>query len=183
MAWDPIRQEARWSGEVGRPAMSGILSTAGGLVFQGGKGARLHAYDAETGAELWSYSVETGAMAPPITYRIDGESFVAIAAGFGGGFAAEGGVIAHGWKTPQNPRVLVFKLSATEPLPQFRPREQRPLLEPAPATASAEVVARGKVADQRECAQGRPCDLAGDRVGRRPRGCRHSEFRGVRKRR
>ncbi|HEB91064.1 MAG TPA: hypothetical protein ENI85_15930 [Deltaproteobacteria bacterium] len=90
-------------------------------------------------------------MAPPISFSLDGKQYIAQAVGFGGGFAAEGGVVAHGWKVPNIPRVLVFALGANQELP---PREvqTRPLPKPAPATASAETIARGKDVYQRHCA-------------------------------
>jgi quinohemoprotein ethanol dehydrogenase len=39
------------------------------------------ALDARTGEELWSFQTGFGADAPPITYEVDGEQFVAIATG------------------------------------------------------------------------------------------------------
>jgi len=150
VAWDPVRQEARWLGVAGRPMMGGTLATAGGIVFQPGKGGRLYAYDGASGEELWSHETQTGAMAAPITYAIGGEQYIAIAVGFGGGFAAEGGVVAHGWKIPNISRVLVFKLGGEVELPPVEDRT-RPMPKPAPVTASAEVVAHGKVVYQRQC--------------------------------
>ena len=151
VAWDPVAREARWNGPVGRPAGGGTLTTAGGLVFQGAEDGAIHAYDAATGEDLWSFPTQTGAMAPPITYRIGGRQYVAAAVGFGGGFAAEGGVVAYGWQIPSIPRVLVFALGGDGELPAVE-RVERPLPKPAPVTASAEVVARGQVAYQRQCA-------------------------------
>jgi PQQ-dependent dehydrogenase (methanol/ethanol family) len=151
VAWDPVAQKARWKGKIGRPTGGGTLSTAGGLVFQGGQDGHIHAYDAATGEDLWSHDTQTGAMAPPITFALGGKQFITAAVGFGGGFAAEGGVVAHGWKIPNVPRVLVFALGGNKQLPPSEVTE-RPLPKPAPVTATAEVVARGKVVYQRQCA-------------------------------
>lgn len=150
VAWDPVKQEARWTGKAGRPAMGGTLTTKGGLVFQGSDDGHLHAYDAASGAELWSQDTQTGVMAAPITYAIEGEQYVAVAVGFGGGFAAEGGVVAHGWKIPNIPRVLVYKLGASLTLPAVTDVVM-PMPKPAPVSASDEVVSRGRVVYQRHC--------------------------------
>jgi alcohol dehydrogenase (cytochrome c) len=59
---------------------AGLLSTRGGVVF-GGDQTRFFALDAQSGKVLWS--VETGGtlMAAPVTYEVDGEQFVTVAAG------------------------------------------------------------------------------------------------------
>ncbi len=151
LAWDPVSQQARWSTPPARPTAGGTLSTASGLVFQGAHNGHLTAYDAGDGTRLWSSDTQTGAMAPPITYAVAGEQYVAIAVGFGGGFAAQGGVIAHGWKIPNVSRVLVYKLGGTEQLP---PRPETTARMPAPAaeaTADAMVLAHGQQVYQRHC--------------------------------
>lgn len=58
----------------------GLMSTQGGLVF-GSDETRFFALDSQSGKRLWS--VETGGtiMAAPVTYEVDGEQFVTIAAG------------------------------------------------------------------------------------------------------
>jgi outer membrane protein assembly factor BamB len=65
--------------------MGGLLSTAGGIVF-GGDDEVFFALDAETGMELWRFN--TGAVtarepisAAPVTYKVEGRQYVAIAAG------------------------------------------------------------------------------------------------------
>src|SRR5438093_2426948 len=59
----------------------GSMVTAGGLVFRGASDGNLLALDARTGEELWSFQTGFGADAPPMTYEIDGEQYVAIATG------------------------------------------------------------------------------------------------------
>jgi quinohemoprotein ethanol dehydrogenase len=59
----------------------GSTTTAGGLVFRGGSDGHFLALDARTGEELWRFQTGFGADAPPITYEVDGEQFVAIATG------------------------------------------------------------------------------------------------------
>lgn len=151
IGWDPVRQEARWSQSSGRPNTGGTLSTAGGLVFHGGGAGDVIATDAATGEDLWSMDTQTGAWAPPITYALDGEQYIAFAVGFGGGLAAEGGAAAHGWKMRNLSRVLVYKLGGTHRLPPV-PEDTRQLPQPAAVTADAAVVQAGLVVYQRHCA-------------------------------
>jgi PQQ-dependent dehydrogenase (methanol/ethanol family) len=151
IAWDPVRAEIRWAQPLGRPNAGGALSTAGGLVFHGGMGTRVVATDAVTGEDLWSRDAQTGAWAPPITYALDGEQYVAFAVGFGGGFAAEAGPVAHSWGIRNKSRVLVYKLGGTHELPPL-PEDTREMPKPASVTADAAVVARGQVVYQRHCA-------------------------------
>jgi len=60
---------------------SGVLATAGGLLFHGGTDGLFRAFDSSTGQELWRFQTGFGADAPAATYQIDGEEYVAIAAG------------------------------------------------------------------------------------------------------
>lgn len=60
---------------------SGALATASGLVFHGQPDGNLQAYDARSGDLLWQWQTGAGADAPAITYEVDGEQYVAIAAG------------------------------------------------------------------------------------------------------
>jgi quinohemoprotein ethanol dehydrogenase len=149
LAWDPVKQEVRWKPPAGRPNGSGTLTTAGNLVFQAGQDQLFNAYDATTGERLWSADPQS-VVAAPITYRIDGEQYIAVAVGFGGGFAAEGGPVAHDWKVPRMSRVLVYKLGGSHKLPPV-PVDNRVMPKPAPVTADAAVVQRGEVVYQRQC--------------------------------
>ena len=47
-----------------------ILTTAGGLVFDGGTNDRMfRAFDAKTGEELWHFKTNSGVVAPPSPSR------------------------------------------------------------------------------------------------------------------
>ena len=71
IAWDPVARKEVWRVDSGFYSGSGLLSTAGGLVFQGDLAGRFNAYAADTGEPLWSHSVQGGIMASPITYYDD----------------------------------------------------------------------------------------------------------------
>jgi glucose dehydrogenase len=50
-------------------------------LFHGGSDGFFRAFDSKTGEELWRFQTGFGADAPAATYEIDGEQYVAIAAG------------------------------------------------------------------------------------------------------
>jgi quinohemoprotein ethanol dehydrogenase len=117
VAWDPVAQAPRWAVDHKGPWNGGVLSTAGGLVFQGSADAQFVAYDAETGAELWKQPTQTGVMAAPIAYEIDGEQYVAVAAGWGGAYGLLAGGLLPTGSEPRVGRVLVYKLGGAAVLP------------------------------------------------------------------
>jgi glucose dehydrogenase len=39
------------------------------------------AFDATTGKKLWSYHLGAGVNAPPVTYQVGGQQYIAVAAG------------------------------------------------------------------------------------------------------
>jgi plastocyanin len=59
----------------------GMLSTAGGLLFEGTENGVLTARSAATGKVLWSWQTGTGITAAPITYTANGQQYVAVLAG------------------------------------------------------------------------------------------------------
>jgi alcohol dehydrogenase (cytochrome c) len=63
------------------PPTSGLLATAGGLLFAGDREGYLMALDAESGKPLWKFQTGGVVIAPPISYLMDGKQYVAVAAG------------------------------------------------------------------------------------------------------
>jgi len=117
VAWDPVKQEARWTVPHKYFWNGGVLATAGDLVFQGDADGVLSAYNAHDGKVLWaSPSAGQGIVAAPMTYEIDGEQYVAVLVGAGGA----GPTSAH-FYLPQvrttNGRILVFKLGGKASAP------------------------------------------------------------------
>jgi len=153
VAWDPVAQEPRWTVEHPGPWNGGLLATGGGLVFQGTAGSEFNAYDASTGEELWSFGAQTGVVAPPITYTVDGEQYVAVLAGWGGAYAlsVDGELMARKAPVRNVSRLLVFKLGATGALPAMRELAALPLDPPA-SRASTETIALGERKYARYCA-------------------------------
>jgi quinohemoprotein ethanol dehydrogenase len=134
LAWDPVKQREVWRTPVLGRVGSGVLSTAGGLVFQGTPLGNFHAYRATDGERLWSFSAQVGVVAAPASYEIAGEQYVAVLAGYG--------VVAYG--TSNLSRLLVFKLGGSAELPPAPPPAPRPVLDPPSAIASETTVARGR---------------------------------------
>jgi PQQ-dependent dehydrogenase (methanol/ethanol family) len=69
--------------QVGAPEgnYSGVLSTAGGLVFYGETGGSFAAVDARSGQTLWHLDTGQEWRASPMTYLVNGRQHVAIASG------------------------------------------------------------------------------------------------------
>ncbi len=66
------------------PVLSGVLATAGYLVFTATPDGDVVAYDAENLKELWRFPTGSGLNAPVITYAVDGKQFIAVSVGLGG---------------------------------------------------------------------------------------------------
>ncbi len=60
---------------------SGVLATAGGLVFYGESSGGFAAVDANNGVTLWHFEAGSSWKASPMTYSVDGRQYVAIASG------------------------------------------------------------------------------------------------------
>jgi alcohol dehydrogenase (cytochrome c)/quinohemoprotein ethanol dehydrogenase len=118
LAWNPVTQEEIWRATQTTSENGGVLSTAGGLVFQGNSDGDLVAYDDATGERLWSSHVQTGILAPPVTYSINGEQHVVVTAGWGAVTALFLGPIVNPDGTKRNvSRILAFKLGGDAELP------------------------------------------------------------------
>jgi len=149
IAWDPVARKPRWRVEHAGPWNGGMLSTAGNLLFQGNARGELVAYRADTGERLWAFDAQTGIVAPPVTFRLNGSQYLAVAAGWGGALALVGGEALTAGPIPNRSRVLVFKLGGEAQLP---PADDKPLvIAPPELTASAEQVAQGESVYLRYC--------------------------------
>jgi len=119
IAWDPVFQKEVWRHQYPGPGNGGVLTTAGNLVFQGAAGGELHAFAADTGELLWSAPAGTGVIAPPISYELDGEQYIAWLVGWGGAFPLAAGEMSFlSGKVVNASRLLVFKLGGEKELPE-----------------------------------------------------------------
>jgi len=60
---------------------SGLMVTAGGLVFYGDGAGAFIAADAKTGQLLWNFNTNLSWKAGPMTYALDGNQYIGVAAG------------------------------------------------------------------------------------------------------
>lgn len=110
-AIDPVTQEIKWEYKNAAPLWSGVMTTAGGLVFFGTPEGHLKALDDETGEVLWQFQTGSGIVGQPVTWEMDGEQYVAVASGWGGAVPLWGGEVAKQVKyLNQGGSVWVFKL-------------------------------------------------------------------------
>jgi len=131
LAWDPVTQKPVWEVRHALPGDGGVLATAGNLVFQGTADGYLRAFTAENGTEVWKYPTQLGIVAPPVSYAIDGEQYIAVLTGRGGpvgmilGLQSPDGL-------PNATRVLVFKLGGNAQLPAMPALLPQAVLPPRP---------------------------------------------------
>lgn len=149
-AWDPVARKVLWSKEHITTSNGGLLATAGNLVFQGSGDGHFFALQADTSEVLWSKKIKTGIIAPPITYQVDGEQYVAVLAGWGGGAAItfDPNVPHHTYGN--NGRLLVFELGGENKVPI--PKKRHPeLAKPPILEFSEQQVIAGKKTYHRNC--------------------------------
>ena len=110
-AVDPVSGKIVWEVKNNAPLWGGIMTTKGGLVFYGTPEGYLKAVDAKTGKELWKFQTGTGVVAPPITWDMGGEQYIAVTTGWGGAVPLWGGDVAKKVNyLNQGGSVWVFKL-------------------------------------------------------------------------
>ena len=80
-ALEPATGAVKWQFKMTDVTDSGVLSTAGDVVFAGGREGFFYALDARTGAMLWKAQTGGQVSAGPTTYEVDGKQYVSIPAG------------------------------------------------------------------------------------------------------
>jgi alcohol dehydrogenase (cytochrome c) len=78
---DPLTGEVKKRVHAIYPNTSGVLTTAGGLVFTAYTDGTFAAYDDNTLDQVWKINLGTGFNAPPITFEAGGKQYVAILSG------------------------------------------------------------------------------------------------------
>jgi len=84
-AFDATSGDLVWMRSQSTPNTSGVLSTGGGLVFNGDAEGFFRAVDDESGETLWEYNVGSGVHSNPTTFMVGDTQYVAILVGPGGG--------------------------------------------------------------------------------------------------
>ncbi|HEX7079444.1 MAG TPA: PQQ-dependent dehydrogenase, methanol/ethanol family [Gammaproteobacteria bacterium] len=140
LAWDPVKQEARWTVPHSDASGGGTLTTAGNLVFQGTDTGRFVAYRADNGEKLWEVDLGHGIMAAPSTYMIDGKQYVSVLSGIGGASALYGRNPTGQYKATG--RLWTFTLDGEAELEPVRGIE-KPALTVIEHDSTPEQIARG----------------------------------------
>lgn len=86
-AIDLATRKTLWTERQRAPQTTGVLATAGGLVFAGALDRAFTAYDDATGKALWQTKLSDVPSSAPITYAVDGKQYVAMTVGHGSAHA------------------------------------------------------------------------------------------------
>ncbi len=92
-AVNPKTGKIEWEVKNEAPLWGGVLTTDD-LVFWGTPEGYLKAADAKTGKVVWQFQTGSGIVAPPITWKQDGEQYVSVVSGWGGAVPLWGGEVA-----------------------------------------------------------------------------------------
>ena len=90
------------------PAYSGVLGTAGGLLFMGDIMGKISAFDKDTMQELWSFETGTAFAGNPMTYSVNGKQYIALT--LGGRLGRDEGSHPEALTLGQNVILMVFGL-------------------------------------------------------------------------
>jgi alcohol dehydrogenase (cytochrome c) len=107
-------RKVTWTIRQRSPFVTGILATAGGLVFAGGLDRVFAAYDDANGDELWRVRLNDVPNAAPITFTAGGKQYVALTVGSGGPLTRSFAMLVPEVKNPQDfsAALYVFELPA-----------------------------------------------------------------------
>jgi len=81
-AIDPNTGEKKWDYRLAAPSTeAGVLTTAGNVLFSGGRNGDFYALDARDGKLLWETNLGPSVSAGPMTYMVNGKQYVSIQTG------------------------------------------------------------------------------------------------------
>jgi alcohol dehydrogenase (cytochrome c) len=106
------KRELVWTVRQRAPQTSGVLATAGGVVFAGSFDRYLRAYDDANGAILWEQRLNDVSSSSPMTFAIGDKQYVAIVTGQGGFHAASYAALVPELRSPpdRGAAIWVFEL-------------------------------------------------------------------------
>ncbi len=83
-AVDMTTRKTLWVRRTRAPLSSSLLTTDGGILFEGDKDRNFRAVDDRSGETLWQTRLSAAPNASPVTYSVNGRQYVAISTGGGG---------------------------------------------------------------------------------------------------
>jgi len=82
IAMDPTTGTRKWTFKLSANSTEGgVMTTAGNVLFAGGRDGQFVALDARDGTKLWETNLGPSVAAGPISYSIDGKQYISIQAG------------------------------------------------------------------------------------------------------
>jgi glucose dehydrogenase len=79
---DPTTSTRKWTFRLNAPSTEGgVMTTAGNVLFAGGRDGQFVALDARDGKKLWETNLGPSVAAGPITYSVGGKQYLSIQAG------------------------------------------------------------------------------------------------------
>ena len=84
-AYNVETMEEVWNFQQRASYLTGMLTTASGLLFAGDLDRKFRAHDVDTGDILWETRLGTSVQGFPLSYAVDGRQYVAVTTGLGGG--------------------------------------------------------------------------------------------------
>jgi alcohol dehydrogenase (cytochrome c) len=101
-----------WKARQRAPQSTGVLATAGGVVFAGALDRNFSAYDDADGQILWQARLSDVPSSAPISYAANGKQYVAVVVGFGGAQALTFPALVPEIKLPptRSSSIFVFEL-------------------------------------------------------------------------
>ncbi len=100
--------KVKWRYRDAKPMMSGVVTTAGGVLFTANMRGEALALDQATGKKLWSFRMGGAARGQPIVYEVDGKPYVAIPSG---GWSGLDGFAGAASMLPEGGQLFVFSLA------------------------------------------------------------------------
>ena len=88
-AFDVANQRLAWTSDQVTPPSTGLLATAGGLLFSGDIDPSLRALDDETGKLLWQAPLDDTPSSSLVTYSIKDRQYIAVVVGMTNNFARD----------------------------------------------------------------------------------------------
>ena len=107
-AIDLATRRSVWVTRDRAPMTSGVLATAGGVVFAGAFDRVFRAYDDATGSVLWRARLNDVSSATPVTYSAGGKQYVAVVTGQGGFHAASYAVLVPELVSPPDRSAMLW---------------------------------------------------------------------------